>query len=268
MLVLKNGEPHPDATVHIADAGFVRGDGCFEALRVYAGLAFAVDEHVNRLAVSAEMVGLTLPALADIATWVHRAAATLDQGVIRVLATPGGPDQQSVPPTVFVVCEPVPERPSTVRLLPTPAPWHAAGRSWGLAGAKTLSYGPNVHATRLAKQADFDDALLISDDGIVLEGPTFSVGWFKDGVLETPSLDLLILDSITRRHVLPLAERLREGTFDLAALASADEVFAVSTIKEVTPVTKVGEWDFAAGPLTKDLQVRFMSQLSESGFAV
>ncbi len=76
------------------------------------------------------------------------------------------------------------------------------------------------------------------------EGPTYSIAWVVDGVLETPGLDLSILDSITRRHVLAAAEReaipLVVGTFSLERVLAADEVMALSTIKEVMVVTRVG----------------------------
>ena len=89
------------------------------------------------------------------------------------------------------------------------APWHAAGVDWDLAGAKVLSYAPNLSrpAGGLGS-AGFDDALLLTVDRLMLEGPTFWVAWVVDGVLETPSLDLGILDSITRRVVLEDAHRL------------------------------------------------------------
>ena len=58
-------------------------------------------------------------------------------------------------------------------------------------------------------------------EGVILEGPTFSVAWVVGGVLETPGLDLGILDSITRRVMLEMASELGlevvQGTWDLGA---------------------------------------------------
>ena len=235
MSVWINGEVSETATVSVYDAGFVRGDGCFEALRSYAGQAFAIPDHVDRLLASAAALGIALPAAEAIAQWIDAAAVVADDGVVRVIATRGGPDPVAAPPIVVVIAEPLPPVRPSVSLLPVPAPWHSAGRPWQLAGAKTLSYGPNVNASRVAKEDGFDDALLVSDDGTVLEGPTFAVAWVVDGVIETPSLDLFILDSITRRYVLDLAGEVVEGRFALARLDSATEVFAMSTIKEVVP---------------------------------
>ena len=107
----------------------------------------------------------------------------------------------------------------------------------------------------------FTDALLISREGFVLEGPTFSIGWVVDGVIETPSLDLGILASITRTVTLEEAAGLGlsvdEGRFSLDRVFEADEVFALSTLKEVTPVDRVGTTTFSAGPVTGKLAAAY-----------
>ena len=62
-------------------------------------------------------------------------------------------------------------------------------------------------ATRLARERGFDEALLVTPHGRVLEAPTSSIFWAgADGVLCTPPLDEHILASITRAHVMELVE--------------------------------------------------------------
>lgn len=268
MAVWIDGRLSESETVSVHDAGFVRGDGCFEALRSYGGSAFALTEHVRRLQWSAAALGMTLPTGAELEGWISTAAREVGDGVVRVIATRGGPDQLVAPPVVVVISEPLPLRLETVDLLPIRAPWHSAGRPWELAGAKTLSYGPNVNASRVARERGFTDAVLVSDDDTVLEGPTFTVGWVIDGVVETPALDLLILDSITRRYVLDLAEQVNEGRFRLSRVASASEVFVMSTIKEVVPVARLGEFSFEPGPVADRLARGFRAGLTAAGFEV
>jgi branched-subunit amino acid aminotransferase/4-amino-4-deoxychorismate lyase len=152
-------------------------------------------------------------------------------------------------------------------LFPLTAPWHAAGVDWDLAGAKLLSYAPNMAATRRAQGEGYDDALLVAVDGSVLEGPTFSVAWVTEGAIETPGLDLGILDSITRRVVFELAGSLGlsifETTAPLSRLDDVDEVFAFSTIREVQPVIAVGDRVYPVGPVTTELGEAFRSLVGE-----
>lgn len=95
----------------------------------------------------------------------------------------------------------------------------------------------------------------------MLEGPTFSIGWLVGRKLFTPSLDLGILASITRAAALEIARAvsvdIEEGRFPLDAVLGADEVFAMSTVKEVMPVTSVGSAGFSEGSVTADLAAAF-----------
>ena len=77
------------------------------------------------------------------------------------------------------------------------------------------------------------------------------------GVLETPGLDLGILDSITRRVMLEMASELGlevvQGTWDLGRLDDAEEAMALSTVREIQPVSAIGRRRFHEGPVTADL---------------
>jgi len=118
-----------------------------------------------------------------------------------------------------------------------------------LDGLKTLSYAGNMLATRLAKEGGFDEALLVTPHGRVLEAPTSSLFWARDGELLTPPLSDHILDSITRRAVVE-ATGAQEAPCPREELEAADEAFLASTVREVQPVVAVEGVDLAAGPLT------------------
>ncbi|HEY7705392.1 MAG TPA: aminotransferase class IV [Acidimicrobiia bacterium] len=261
MTVLVDGIPG-EGSIPAGDGAVLRGDGCFEVLHAYGGRAFELDAHLQRLESSAEMLRIELPPRATIGQWVERAAREAGDGAVRIVVTRGGSiPGWDVPSQVLVFPHELPPAPDRLKLRPVRAPWHAAGEAWELAGAKTLSYAPNQAATRLAVSEGFDDALLISRRGELLEGPTFSVAWVVDGRLETPALDLGILDSITRRLVLSDARsegiEVVEDSFEEARLSQAAEVIAMSTVKEVSPVRAVGEISFDVGPVTKTLAEAF-----------
>ena len=121
--------------------------------------------------------------------------------------------------------------------------------------------------SRTAESAGFDDALLVSREGIILEGPTSAVFWVVGGVIETASLDLGILDSVTRRIALSHAREhgleVREGRYLSARLAEADEVAVMSSFKEVLPVVAVGERTFEPGPVTHLLSRSYQAAVEE-----
>lgn len=255
MIVLVEGDT--DGVLPVTDSAVLRGDGCFEAIRFYDGAGFRVGDHLDRMTRGAAALELEMPERSQLEAWVARVGEKGGDCIVRVVVTRGGAvPGADHPGHCVILAHPVPAGPETARLLPVEAPWHPAGRDWELSGVKSISYAPHMAASRRARAAGFDDALLVTDSGVVLEGPTFSVGWWRRGKAHTPSLRLGILDSITRRAVGELVD-LEETVADLAELSEADEVFAVSTIKEVTPVVAIGDRDFPTGDLTRSLAQRF-----------
>jgi branched-subunit amino acid aminotransferase/4-amino-4-deoxychorismate lyase len=261
--VLINGVPtDPDkAAVSVFDIGFQRGYGCFEAMRSYDGHVFRIDGHLERLERSADHLRIALADRPTLRAWCEKTAAGGD-GVLRLYVT-GGTDASilGTDNVTIVYLEPLPVLPDSIRLDLLDAPWHSDGRVSELTGAKTLSYGPNLAATIEARTKGFDDAALLGSDEGVLEGPTFSLAWVKDGVLFTPSLDRQILESITREVTLAAARRIGVevcvGRYHREELLGADEVFIMSTVREVMPVTAVGDVTYEPGPTTLAIKDAF-----------
>ena len=271
MRVLINGTSADPATAAISvfDWGLQRGDGLFEVARSYDGRVFALDAHLDRLEAGAAKLRLDLPPRPDIADWLQAVAADGGDCFVRLIVTRGGTLADiDAPSRCIVAWEPMPDETGGFRVLPVDAPWHSGGFDWDLTGAKTISYAPNMSASRRAQEEGYDDALLISRDGWVLEGPTWTIAWFIDGVLETPAMDLGILASVTRAEVLKTAADIGqvvvEGRWTLDRLRAADEVVALSTLKEVTTVVTVGSWDFPSGPATERLAAAFSDRVAAS----
>ena len=252
-----NGDP-ADGSIPVTDSAVLRGDACFEVIKAYGGEPFELAGHLDRLEFSARAMGISLPARELLASWISTSAGELGDCAVRVVVTRGGSVPDIEDPSRVIVFSHTWHRPGEVTtLLPVTAPWHSAGVDWDLAGAKVTSYAPNASAMRRAQSEGFGDALLITTDGVILEGPTFAVAWAVDGRLETTSLDMGILDSITRKVVLGMARdsgiEVVEGSWGLDRLDDASEVFAMSTIREVQAVTAVGDRKFDPGPVTARL---------------
>jgi branched-subunit amino acid aminotransferase/4-amino-4-deoxychorismate lyase len=257
--VLIDGErvDQDEAVISVFDTALLRGIGCFEALKSYGGVAFRQRQHLDRMENSAAALGLRLPPRADMERWVADRAAEGDCGV-RVVATGGTGETGERGDSRFIVfAQPLPPPAPTTTLRPVEAPWHPDGVVSELTGAKTLSYGPNMAARERAHAEGFGDALLVGRSGNVLEGPTNTVAWVVDGVVETPSLDLGILASITRGAMFDVAAELgveiREGHYPLARMVNADEAISLSTFREIQPVLRIADTELTEGPVTKRL---------------
>jgi branched-chain amino acid aminotransferase len=227
--------PAAEARIPATDAGVLRGDGVFEVMRLYGGRPFALDEHLARMGRSAANLRLPidLDAVRDELEALLAAAGAGD-GLARVVVTRGG--------RRVVLLEPLPDLPPAVRLgCVTYAPPRI------LTGIKSLSYAANMLATRLAQERGFDEALLVTPHGRVLEAPTSSLFWVTGGQLLTPPLEDHILDSITRRAVME-GSGATEAPCTLDDLACAGEAFLASTVREVQPVAAVEQVELPTGP--------------------
>ncbi|HSG79411.1 MAG TPA: aminotransferase class IV, partial [Acidimicrobiia bacterium] len=138
---------------------------------------------------------------------------------------------------------------------------HPGASEGPLYGIKWLSYAPNMASSDLARAEGFDDALLLSRDGWVLEGPTFCLAWLAGGRIETPELGLGILASITRSTLFTTAAAIGldvvEGRWPLERVLAADEVFGLSTTKEVARITVIGTDPVRSGPVAGRLLSAF-----------
>src|SRR3954469_14732139 len=242
MLGILDGTVLPADEVHIParDEGLLRGDGVFEVMRLYDGEPFALDDHLDRMERSAANLLLPLDAdavRADIEALLE--AGRPSDGVVRVLVTRGGHR--------IGFLEPLPELPETLALKTiTYAPTRI------LDGVKSLSYGGNMLATRLAEQDGADEALLVTPHGRVLEAPTSTFFCSLDGrTLVTPPLEDHILDSITRRRLLGVCE-VEERPIAADDLRGAQEACLVSTTREVLAVSAIDgrALPVVGGPLT------------------
>ncbi len=245
--------PSQESTISVTDEGLLRGDGAFEVVRLYGGRPFAMDEHLARLRRSCEGIRLET----DVVALEREIAALLSEAepldaLLRLVVTRGG--------RRIAIVEPLPQTPDAARVATVT---FAPNRI--LDTLKTLSYGANMLAGRLAKEQGADEALFVTPHGRVLEGPTWSLFYVLDGQLSTPPLSERILESITRDHILALTDaRERETTVD--DLPRFEEAFIASSLREAMPIASIDGRELAAapGPVTREVSRRFNEHVEQA----
>ena len=242
------------ASVSAFDHGLTVGDGVFETLRVYGGAPFALRRHLDRLATSAEGLGLAVPDRTVVTDAVHRVlgAAGLSDARLRITLTGGraplGSGRGTSGTTLLVAAGGIEPPTPTADVVTVPWPRNERG---ALSGLKTTSYGENVVALARAVAAGADEAIFANTVGQLCEGTGSNVVVGIGGRLVTPPLRSGCLAGVTRALVLEVCD-VDEDDLPLDALATADEAFLTSTTREVQAISRVDGAPLPSvnGPLT------------------
>jgi 4-amino-4-deoxychorismate lyase len=240
-----------EPVLHADDEAFLRGRAAFETIRVYEGRPFRLDDHLERLAASAERLGLPPVDLVAFRGLVREVidASGVRASVLRLYVTPGR--EGAGHPTALAMVSTLPRdleerRARGLRMITIQLGLDPEARTdapWLLGGVKSTSYAVNMAAEAEARRRNADDAVFLASGRIVLEGPVTNVWWRSGAELFTPSLDLGILAGVTRATLLASAAELgyevNEGAFPVEDLAAAEEAFTSSSVREVMPAIEL-----------------------------
>lgn len=277
-----------EAKISIFDRGFLYGDGLFEVLRTWDGVAVDLEAHLDRMCASADVMENPIDDRDKVAEYVRRTIAAAGDGEhrLRIIVTRGAGSiagRRPVDPgKTIVVVEPLGELPATISLAIVDYP---LPRRTG-AAHKTLAFLDNLIARELAERAGADEGVRLGPDGDVVEcamanlfivttgGPAAPVapaippknvpdaitGEQLEGVggptVITPPVTG-ILPGITRGYVIAACAAkgiaVREQRISVDDLRAADEIFVTSSVRGVVPVTALDGEPRRAGPISQQL---------------
>jgi branched-chain amino acid aminotransferase len=277
LLIYIDGEYYSksQAKISVYDHGLLYGDGVFEGIRVYRGVVFKLEEHVERLYDSAHSIMLQMPLVKE--QMINAVLETLRKnklrdGYIRLIVTRGvgdlGLDPRKCPKastiiiadTIKVYAGEAKEKGITtiiswVRRDPVDATTHEI---------KSLNYLNSVMAKIEANISGVDEAICLDKSGCVCEGVGENLFIVKKGKIFTPPSSVGALPGITAVTVVELAQKIgynvTETNVTPNQLFNADEVFFTGTAVEVAPIREVNKRQIgsgAPGPITKKIMEEF-----------
>jgi D-alanine transaminase len=273
-LVWINGviKPFAEATVGIEDRGFQFADGVYEVIRLYDGIPYTLEEHLDRLSRSAAGINLPVPmSTSELSAAIESLieATHIGEGMIYLQLTRGQAPRYHVAPanpnqTLLFYARP---------LDPVPAPGEAPGarplsvidERWQRCWIKSIALLPNTLAKTQAVAAGAEEAVFIDEQGRVSECSASNIFAIQNGKLRTAPVGPKVLPGITRQILFALAPTvgipLDERPFTETEARAADELFITSTTRELSWVSHWNEHQLAtkAGPLTKKLHEAFVA---------
>jgi branched-chain amino acid aminotransferase len=247
-----------EANIHVLTHSLHYGLGVFEGLRCYKGekgsAIFRLKEHVERLFDSAHIVQIKIPfspkeiEQAIIGTVkINRLEACYIRPIVFIGYGEMGLYVQKNPIQVAIAAWPWGTYlgdegiKNGIRAKISSFTRHHVNIS--MTRAKVTSYYANSQlAKREAKEAGYDEALLLDTDGYVAEGPGENIFIVRNGTLKTTPLGS-ILEGITRNSIIQLAQEkgipVAQERFSRDEVYIADEAFFTGTAAEITPIREV-----------------------------
>lgn len=265
--------PREEAVVSVFDSGFLLGDGVWEGIRLHNGRLAFIDPHLDRLWEGAKAIDLEIgmtPAALQAAILETCAANGMESGVhIRLVvsrglkSTPFQSPRANVGGATLVI---IPEwKQANPAVLTTGLSLHTVHIHRGPPDVQdplwnSLSKLNCIAACIQAEKAGADEALMLDPQGFVATCNSTHFFIVRAGEVWTSS-GLYCLAGITRANVIALAQAMgltvREASFPLTKVYSADEAFVTGTFAGVIPVRAVDGRTIGAGergPVTKRLQ--------------
>jgi len=270
-IVYVNGKfvPEEEACVSVFDRGFMFADGVYEVSSVLRGKLIENEGHMTRLRRSLSELSMPSPGTDDEIEAIQNRLIQLnklDEGLVYLQVTRGAADRdfiypgEDVKPTLVmftqaknVIDNPIAETGITVKTV--------ADIRWARRDIKTVGLLAPCMAKMEAKAAGFSDAWMV-EDGSITEGSSNNAYIVtKDGTIVTRHVGNQILNGITRRAVLALAEKhdykIEERLFTVEECYEASEAFVTSATMFVQGVVKIDDaklGDGKPGKITQQLR--------------
>lgn len=265
-----------DAKVSVFDRGFLYGDGVFETMRIYNGVPFRLNEHMERLFDGLKI--LRFPKLpAGIKVYVSRLIEEnkVRNGVLRIAVSRGDLTSGIDPaacrePTVVITAK---------EGVLYAEDFYKKGFRAIIAGirkdaksplcrVKSANFLTHILARGEANDAGVDEAIILNYEGFVTESTVSNIFIVKGNELVTPSLDSGILPGIVRRDVIALGGKLglkvSERHIRHEELFSADEAFLTNSLMEIMPLVEIDKSpvrDGLPGRVTSEIHKNYRDML-------
>lgn len=277
--------PVAEAAIPVTDWGLTHSDIVYDVVPVWDGAFFRLDAHLARFEASMARVRIAVPedrAAMRAALHAIVARSGLRAAYVAMVASRGRPrdpanrDPRHCANHFYAWCVPY------VHVFGA----DAAGRGVSLhvarevrrippdsvdPRAKNYHWGDFTRGLFEAKDAGFDNVVLLDHRGNVTEGPGFNLFAVTGGRIATAEAG--VLEGITRDTVLALARE--EGlaaevrAVPLDEVMGADEVFAVTSGGGPVPVTRLDDRRYgngAEGPVTARLRAAYWARMADPAF--
>jgi D-alanine transaminase len=251
------------------DHGTFFGYGVYEVMRSYSGKIFALEDHLARLEYSLSQSMLQGPGIEVVRERILRAFndaniadAKIYLQITRGCGTRSHLSVKSMKNRFFLTVTELPDaseqKKNGIKVITT------EDIRWKRCDIKSLNLMANVMATEDAERQGCKEALFVNGNGDITEGASSAFFVIKDGALYTSGTESNILPSVTRKHILKIAELLKIPVrFEHPrpdGQQQWDEAFIAVTTRDIVGVVECDKkpiGDGKVGKITRQIESKF-----------
>jgi len=254
---------HDEAFLHIDDRAIQFADGIYEVILFYNNKLIDIDLHLERLFYGLDELGIKFNYdKKELIDNIYNLFPqnNLKSGSVYLQVTRGAAKRiqnypaSNVRPTIIMTVSPLKRE---ITLKEMAEDFNAKifeDIRWKRCDIKSTSLLANTMLKEKASQQNYSEAILHRDNQIT-EGSFSNVFMVKNNVLITRPASNLILNGITRKRLLSLADnnkiKITEKIFTIDELLKADELFVTSSTLLIRPITQVNDQNIGDGKIGK-----------------
>jgi branched-subunit amino acid aminotransferase/4-amino-4-deoxychorismate lyase len=243
MMREKNGQ---NEFIPVKDWGAAFGYGLFETMRIYNGVPFLLEEHIERLINSSQQLFfLNMPGEEQLKQAVlgYIKEKSLQQEALRLSVTYGN-EAEGNPPRVFITHRPVPYGPADYETgIAAAVSLYKKNEFSPIVRHKTFNQMENILSLRLCGEKGVKECIFLNTSGYIAEGSKSNIFFTQAGTVFNPSIECGLLPGITRAKIIELLNRqnikVKEGRYTLENLYNCDECFCTNSLMEAIPIIKI-----------------------------
>src|SRR3989344_2588846 len=247
----KNGKilPIAEATVSLASIEYSYGFGVYETIRVNNKRPSFLEDHIERLLASAEIIKLEhILTYENIKKYIGEVITHTKEKTYNIkLVLIGAPKPEDAHFYIFASVPFFPDK----KLYRDGVSVMTTQFERAYPQAKTLNMLQSYLAYREAKKKGCYDAILVNRDGNITEGTRTNFLTVKGNTIYSP-LEKDILLGVMRKHVLLVAKEngfsIEERNIPKNSLREYDGAFLTSTSAKILPVRKIDDFEYEKIP--------------------
>lgn len=228
------------------DEGYAFGLGLFETIHLHKNRALFLEEHLERMNNSIEILKLNLSKITEIEVlkYLEQDKNLEENEVLKIILSEKN--------KIFLKREYRYKKEDYEKGFSLNISKTRRNENSIFTYHKTLNYAENIYEKRISLESGYDEALFLNSKGSVTEGATSNIFFVKNKELITPKLEEGLLNGIIRKWLIK-KYKVKETVISYSDIKYFDEAFLTNSLFGIMPVKSIEDIVFKSRKESEEL---------------